>query len=161
MQRLAEQICFDYAGQELVVIVVLKGAFLFAADLVRRIRLPLQVDFIKLKSYQGTMTTGEVLLVKDADIPLAGKHVLVVEDIVDTGISLNFLITTLQSRKPASLKVCAMIDKPERRQSPVSPDYAGIVCRHGFLVGYGLDLDERWRELPAIYELIANPLVEV
>lgn len=156
VQRLADEISADYAGEELVLVAVLKGAFIFAADLARRIRLPLSVDFIELSSYSGTETTGEVLLVRDAGTSLAGKNVLVVEDIVDTGLSLEFLLADLRRRGPKSLRVCALIDKRGRRRSAVSPDYAGIVCDDGFLVGYGLDLDERCRELPAIYELATN-----
>lgn len=161
VQRLAEEISSDYAGQELVLIVVLKGAFIFAADLARRIRLPLSVDFVKLASYKGTATTGEVTMEKDIDFSLAGKNVLVVEDIVDTGLSLEFLVERLRSRGPKSLKICALIDKRERRRTDVSLDYAGIVCDRGFLVGYGLDLDEQCREFPAIYEILPNSLAEV
>jgi hypoxanthine phosphoribosyltransferase len=156
VQRLAEEISSDYAGQELVLVVVLKGAFIFAADLARRIRLPLSVDFVKIASYKGTATTGEVVMEKDIDFSLAGKNVLVVEDIVDTGLSLAFLVERLRSKGPKSLKVCALIDKRERRRTDVPLDYAGIVCDQGFLVGYGLDLDEQCREFPAIYEILPN-----
>ena len=156
VQRLADEISHDYAGQELVLIVVLKGAFIFAADLVRRIRIPLSVDFVRLASYEGTATTGEVSMDKDIDCSLAGKNILVVEDIVDTGLSLSFLLERLRRRYPQSLKSCALIDKRERRRTDVSLDYSGIVCDHGFLVGYGLDLDEQCREFPALYEILPN-----
>ena len=154
VQRLAAEISSDYAGQELVLIVVLKGAFMFAADLARRIRVPLALDFVKLKSYQGSASTGEVLLLEDTGLPLAARNVLVVEDIVDTGLSLAFLLEHLAGREPKSLKVCAMFDKRGDRRCRVAPDYAGIICDRGFLVGYGLDLDERYRELPAVYEVV-------
>ena len=157
VQRLADEITADYAGQELLLIVVMKGAFFFAADLARRIRLPLTLDFIRLSSYSGTDTTGKVFLVNDIETSVAGKHVLVVEDIVDTGLSLASLLLKLNCRGPKSLKVCALIDKQGRRRADVTADYSGIVCSGGFLVGYGLDLDERCRELPAIYEIETNP----
>ncbi|KAF0215255.1 MAG: hypoxanthine [Geobacteraceae bacterium] len=155
--RLAHEISSDYAGRELLLVVVLKGAFIFAADLARRIRLPLTVDFVKLASYNGMESTGKVVITKDIETAAAGKHVLVVEDIVDTGLSLAFLLESLRSRGPKSLKVCTLIDKRERRRVDVSADYVGIVCDRGFLVGYGLDLDESRRELPAIYEVVNSP----
>jgi hypoxanthine phosphoribosyltransferase len=159
--RLAAEISSDYAGEELVLVVVLKGAFVFAADLARRIRLPLSVDFVRISSYCGTETTGEVVLIKDIDTPLAGRNVLVVEDILDTGLSLAFLLTHLARKEPKSLKVCTLIDKRGRRRSAVSPDYTGIVCDDRFLVGYGLDLNEYCRELPAIYEIPNDAQAEV
>ncbi len=153
VQRLADQITTDYAGQEILLIVVLKGAFIFAADLARRIRRPLMLDFVRLSSYSGMETTGEVFLVNDIEAPITGKHVLVVEDIVDTGLSLEFLLRNIESRRPRSLKVCALIEKRGRRRVDVKVDYTGIVCDGGFLVGYGLDLDGRCRELPEIYTI--------
>jgi hypoxanthine phosphoribosyltransferase len=156
VQRLAEEISADYTGQELLLIVVLKGAFIFAADLARRIRLPLMLDFMRLSSYSGMESTGEVYLVNDIETPVAGKHVLVVEGIVDTGLSLAFLLQRLKEKGPKSLKVCALIDKQGRRRADVRADYTGIVCDDRFLVGYGLDLDGRCRELPAIYEIVKN-----
>lgn len=161
VQRLADEISADYAGEELLLIVVLKGAFIFAADLARRIRLPLAVDFVKLSSYRGTETTGEVSLTRDAETSLAGRNVLVVEDIVDTGLSLSFLLENFRRRGPKSLRVCTLIDKQGRRRAEVTSHYTGIVCADGFLVGYGLDLDERCRELPAIYEIATNSSGEV
>ncbi|HEY6873989.1 MAG TPA: hypoxanthine phosphoribosyltransferase [Geobacteraceae bacterium] len=153
VQRLADEISADYAGKEILLIAVLKGAFIFAADLARRIRLPLSVDFVELSSYSGTETVGHVSLTRDVENSLEGKNVLVVEDIVDTGLSLAFLLAHLSRMGPESLKVCTLIDKRGRRRVDVTPDYAGIVCDDRFLVGYGLDLDERCRELPAIYEI--------
>jgi hypoxanthine phosphoribosyltransferase len=155
--RLADEISTDYAGHEITLLVVLKGAFFFAADLARRIRLPMILDFVRLSSYSGTETTGEVALVGDIGADIAGKHVILVEDIVDTGLSLSFLLRGLSLRGPKSLRVCVLLDKRGRRRAEVSADYTGIVCDDGFLVGYGLDYDERCRELPAIYEMVTNP----
>ena len=154
---MAHEISSDYAGQELVLIVVLKGAFIFAADLARSLGLPIEIDFVELASYSGVESTGRVEIKKDVETVMAGKNVLVVEDIVDTGITLDFLLRHLAGRGPKSLKVCTLIDKRERRQIAVTVDYAGIVCNRGFLVGYGMDLDERCRELEAIYEVADLP----
>jgi hypoxanthine phosphoribosyltransferase len=156
VQGLADRITAEYEGEELLMIVVLKGAFVFAADLVRRIRLPVSLDFIRLSSYSDTETTGEVTMIGALSTPVAGRHVLIVEDIVDTGISLEFLLHDLMGQEPKSIRTCALLDKQVRRLAPVSPDYAGIVADDRFLVGYGLDLNERYRELPAIYELVTN-----
>jgi hypoxanthine phosphoribosyltransferase len=156
--RLAAEISATYAGERLLVVVVLNGAVFFAADLVRALTVPVEMDFVKLSSYEGTETTGNVLVKKDMESSVAGRHVLVVEDIVDTGLTLTFLLNLLQQRGAKSLKVCTLIDKNERRQAEITPEFVGIECPGGFLVGYGLDLDERMRELSAIYEIIQNPL---
>jgi hypoxanthine phosphoribosyltransferase len=158
VSRLAGEISAAYAGKELFVVVVLKGAHFFAADLVRALRVPVQMDFVKLSSYAGTQTKGSVVIKKDLETSVAGRHVLVVEDLVDTGLTLTFLLDLLRQRGAKSLSVCTLIDKRERRQAKITPDYVGIVCDGGFLVGYGLDLDERMRELSSIYKLIENPL---
>ena len=155
VEKLAQRIGRDYAGEELVLVVVLKGALFFAADLARSIGLPLSMEFVKLKSYNGTSSTGTVVITKDLDEPIAGKHVLVVEDIVDTGLTLQFLLGYLSDQGARSVKICTLLDKSGRRQVEVTPDYVGISCENRFLVGYGLDFDERYRELPAIYELIS------
>ncbi len=152
--KLAQRITHDYAGEELVLVIVLKGALLFAADLARQIGIPLRLEFIKLTSYKGTLSTGTVTVTKGLDGSIAGKHVLVVEDIVDTGLTLTFLLDYLNGLGVRSLKVCTLLDKSGRREVPVTPDYVGISCENRFLVGYGLDVDERYRELPAIYEYI-------
>jgi len=156
--RLAEEISVDYAGQDIVLLVVLKGAFFFAADLARRIKLPMILDFVRLSSYSGTETTGEVELIADCNTAITGKNVILVEDIVDTGLSLSYLIRRLGEREPKSLKICALIDKKGHRRVEVSVDYRGFVSNNAFLVGYGLDLDEQCRELPAIYEIVTYPL---
>lgn len=157
VKRVADEISRDYAGQELLLVVVLKGAFIFAADLARRLGLSIEIDFVKLGSYSGSETRGRVELTKDVETAIAGRNVLVVEDIVDTGITLAFLLRHLAVRRPKSLKVCTLIDKRERRRIAVTVDYAGIVCDRGFLVGYGLDLDECCRELEAIHEVANLP----
>ena len=157
VSRLAGEISSTYAGERLLVVVVLNGAVFFASDLVRALRVPVEMDFVKLSSYAGTQTTGTVQIKKDLEASVAGRHVLVVEDIVDTGLTLTFLLELLQQRGAKTLRVCTLIDKKERRLADIKPDYVGIDCPKGFLVGYGLDLDEHMRELSAIYEIIQNP----
>ncbi len=155
--RVAGEVNRDFSGQELLLVVVLKGAFIFAADLVRRLNMPVQIDFVKLASYSGTETTGRVEITKDIETEITGKNVLVVEDIVDTGLTLNHLLEHLAGRRPMCIKVCTLIQKHERRRIPVKVDYAGVICNTGFLVGYGLDYEESYRELEAIYELTGSP----
>ena len=157
VRRLADAISADYAGGELLLVVVLKGAFIFAADLVRCITIPFQLDFVRLSSYSGANSTGEVRVFDDIRIPMTGKDVLIVEDILDTGLSLRFLVDKIMAKSPKSIKVCALIDKKGRRCTEAAADYVGITCSDGFLVGYGLDLNEGYRQLPAIYELGAPP----
>jgi len=150
----ARQISSDYKGRPLVVVGVLKGAFIFLADLVRRITIPVQVDFVRAASYgSGATSSGKIELTKEIDIDIAGKDVLVVEDIVDSGLTLTYLIDYLKKFKPETVRVCTLLDKYERRQSKVKVDYACHTIDKGFLVGYGLDYDEAYRELPAIYHL--------
>lgn len=155
--RLAKEISADYAGERLLVVVVLNGAVFFGADLVRELTIPVEMDFVKVSSYSGTETTGTVLVKKDLEQDVAGRHVLVVEDIVDTGLTLTLLLDLLRKRGTKTLKVCTLVDKKERRLAEIEPEYVGITCSGGFLVGYGLDLDERMRELSAIYEIIQQP----
>ncbi|UFS70599.1 hypoxanthine phosphoribosyltransferase [Geomonas sp. RF6] len=156
--RLAREINEAYAGEELLAVVVLNGAFIFAADLLRAVQVPLQVDFVKLSSYVGTSTSGQVLVKKDLECSVEGRHVLVVEDIVDTGITLSFLLEMLRSRGAKSVRICTLVNKKAHRERPIVPEYVGMECGSGFLVGYGLDLDERMRELSAIYEVTDTPL---
>jgi hypoxanthine phosphoribosyltransferase len=153
VRRVADEISRDYEGQDLLLVVVLKGALIFAADLVRMLRLPVEIAFTRLASYSGIESTGRVKTAMDVESVVAGRNILVVEDIIDTGITLDYLLRNLAERGPKSLKVCTLIDKRERRRIAVAADYAGIVCNGGFLVGYGLDLDENGRELEAIYEV--------
>ena len=151
---IARQISSDYEGRPLVLVGVLKGAFIFLADLVRRLTIPVQVDFIRAASYgSGATSSGKIKLTKDLDLDIAGKDVLVVEDIVDSGLTLAYLLDRLKEYKPATLGVCTLLDKRERRQAEVKVDYACHTIEKGFLVGYGLDYDEAYRELPAIYHL--------
>lgn len=153
--ELAAQINQDYAGQELIVIGVLNGVFIFLADLVRHLSLPLRLDFIRLSSYgMAAESSGEVRIVKDVELSLRGQPVLVVEDIVDSGLTLDFLIRHLQSHRPASLKICCLIDKQERREISVPLDYVGFTVPRGFLVGYGLDYAQQHRHYPDICEII-------
>ncbi len=151
-QRVAElgaQITADYQGKDLVVVGVLKGSFPFVADLVRQIDLPLRVDFLGLSSYgSGTETTGVVKITSDLTKPISGRHVLVVEDIVDTGLTMHYLLENLATRHPASVRVCSLLEKPARLKAPVEIAYKGFTIPDAFVVGYGLDYDERYRNLP-------------
>lgn len=149
-----QRISNDYQGRELVVIGVLKGAFVFLSDLIRKLTIPVTVDFIGVSSYGAeTFSSGKIRLTKDVSVDLKEKHVLIVEDIVDTGLTLSFLVDYLQSFRPGSVKICAFIDKAERREVEVHVDYCCYQVREGFLVGYGLDFKEKYRELPEIYHL--------
>jgi hypoxanthine phosphoribosyltransferase len=151
---IARQISLDYEGRPLVLVGVLKGAFIFLADLARRLTIPVQIDFIRAASYgSGVTSSGSIKLTKELDLDIAGKDVLVVEDIVDSGLTLAFLLDYLNQFKPATLGVCTLVDKHERRQAEINVDYACHTVEKGFLVGYGLDYDEAYRELPAIYHL--------
>ncbi len=150
VRALGEHITRDYAGRSLVVVGVLKGSFIFLADLVRAIDLPLSVDFIGITSYQGTTTTGVVKITSDLGRPIDGKDVLLVEDIVDTGLTMRYLLDNLATRAPASLKVCALLEKPSRARVTIPIDYRGFVIGDEFVVGYGLDWDGRMRNLPYV-----------
>jgi hypoxanthine phosphoribosyltransferase len=154
--RVAEEINAACQERELLAVIVLKGALFFAADLLRHLRVPVRIGFVKLASYEGTQSTGKVLLKTDLEIETAGKDVLIIEDIVDTGRTLDFLVRLLRERGARSVSVCTMVDKSSHRVVEVDVDYVGISCAGGYLVGYGLDLDERFRELPAIYKVVEN-----
>jgi len=136
--------------ETLLIVGVLKGSFLFMADLVRAIEGPVQCEFLGVSSYEGTSSTGAVALTHDLRTDIAGRHVVVVEDIVDTGLTLQYLLRTLQARGPASLRVVALLDKPERRSIDVPVDLVGFTIPDAFVVGYGLDLDQLYRNLPYI-----------
>ncbi|NTV13601.1 MAG: hypoxanthine phosphoribosyltransferase [Desulfobulbaceae bacterium] len=152
--ELGRQLAADYAGRELLVVGVLHGAFVFTSDLIRALNLPLTVDFIRVASYgDATCSSGQICLSKDLECPVAGRHLLLVEDIVDTGRTLAWLREHLLARQPASLKVCALLDKGKRREVAVVVDYAGFLVAEGFLVGYGLDYGGRYRQLPDICRL--------
>ena len=141
----------DYQGKKPLIICVLKGALMFVADLTRAMKIPLGIDFIAVSSYgASTQSSGVVRILKDLEASIEGRHVLIVEDIVDTGLTLNYLRENLLSRKPASLKICTLLDKPSRRQVDLKPDYCGFKIEDKFVVGYGLDFDEVYRNLPFI-----------
>ena len=149
--RLAAEIRQDYKSKEPLLVGILKGSFVFMADLIRQLELPVEVDFVKLSSYgAGRETSGKVKVVQGLKTPIKGRDVLVVEDIVDTGLTISFLLDYLQKKKPASLRLCALTDKPSRRQVPVTIDYLGFTVPDRFIVGYGIDWDEKFRYLPDI-----------
>ncbi len=150
-QRLGAQISKDYAGRRLKVISVLKGSVVFLADLIRAIDVPLELDFMAVSSYgAGVKTSGVVRIIKDLDKPIEGYDVLIVEDILDSGMTLSYLKELLQERGPASIKIATLLDKPERRQTDVKADYVGFVIPDDFVVGYGLDYAEKYRNLPYV-----------
>ncbi len=149
--KLANEIKEDYRGKHPLLIGVLKGSFVFMADLIRQLDLPVEIDFIRLYSYGADMkSSGKVKVVQRLKTPVKGRDVLVIEDIVDTGLTLSFLLNYLRRKKPASLKVCALTDKPSRRKAPVPIEYLGFTLPDKFIVGYGLDLDQKFRNLPDI-----------
>lgn len=151
VKQMGRSISLDFQGENLLVIGILKGAFVFMADLVRQINIPLQLDFIDVSSYgASTVSSGEVRIMKDLDYSIEGKNVLIVEDIVDTGLTLNYIMEILKKRGPRSLKIACLLDKPSRRQSRTCPDYVGFSIADEFVVGYGLDYAEYYREYPAI-----------
>lgn len=153
-QKVAElggRISRDYAGKNLLLVSILKGSVLFMADLMRQITIPLRIDFMSVSSYgSGVKTSGVVKIIKDLDIPLEGFDVLIVEDILDSGLTLSYLTEILRSRGPRSIKICTLLDKPDRRKAQVSPDYVGFVIPDEFVVGYGLDYAEKYRNLPFV-----------
>jgi hypoxanthine phosphoribosyltransferase len=151
VRELAAEISRDYQGKDLLIVGVLKGAFIFMADLIRDLTIPCRIDFVRLASYgAGSTSSGEIRITKDLETPIAGRDVLIVEDIVDTGLTLSRLLEELRGRRPASLRVCAFLDKHERRQIPFTADYVGFTIPDGFVVGYGLDYNERFRFLPDV-----------
>lgn len=158
VSRLAAAITRDYHGKKPLLISVLKGSFMFMADLIRLLDFPLEVEFIRLSSYgRRQQSSGRVKVVQGLHSPIRGREVLVVEDIVDTGITIAFLMDYLRKRKPASLRLCSLTDKPSRRRVPVVIDYLGFSVPDRFVVGYGLDLNEKYRNLPDICFLENEP----
>ena len=155
VRELAEEISRDYAGRELLLIGVLKGAVFFLADLMRHLDVDCEVDFMAVSSYgASTDSSGVVRILKDLDAPLEGRDVLIVEDIVDSGLTLQYLMRTLQARGPASLEVCALLTKPERRKVELPARYIGFEIPDRFAIGYGLDHAERYRNLPFVAALL-------
>lgn len=150
-QRLGEQISNDYNGREVILVGVLKGAYVFMADLARHLTIPCRIDFISVSSYgSGTRTSGVVRITKDLDTDITGKHVIVVEDIVDSGLTLKHLRQLLGTRNPASIALCTAFDKPERRRVDIVVEYVGMQIPDEFIVGYGLDFDGKFRNLPDV-----------
>ena len=149
--EIAAQIDRDYAGKQPLLVSVLRGSFVFMADLVSRITRPCTVDFMAVSSYgSGTTSSGQVKIVKDLSEQIEGKDVIVVEDILDSGNTLSYLLKLLEARHPASIRLCTLLDKPERRTKPVAVQYSGFTIPDEFVVGYGLDYDEKYRNLPYI-----------
>ena len=149
-KQLGANISRDYEGKDLIIVSVLKGAFVFCADIYRCITIPCEIDFMAISSYGSGTTPGAVRLIKDLGVDIAGKDVLIVEDILDSGKSLSYTIELLKARKPNSIKICTLLDKPDRRQADITADYIGKVIPDEFVVGYGLDYDEKYRNLPYI-----------
>ncbi len=151
VKELGAQITRDYAGRSLVLVGVLKGSFIFAADLARQIDLPLRIDFLGVRSYgEGTESTGVVQIVNDLSKPIEGEDVILVEDIVDTGLTVAHLMDLFRTRRPASVKVCSLLHKPARARVSVNIDYLGFTIEDKFVVGYGLDFAEKYRNLPYV-----------
>ncbi|MCM1104690.1 MAG: hypoxanthine phosphoribosyltransferase [bacterium] len=151
IQELGEQISKDYEGKQVHLICVLKGGSMFLCELAKRITVPVSLDFMSVSSYgKNTTSSGFVKIVKDLDDPIKDKHVIVVEDIVDSGRTLSYLVEMLGKREPASIRICTLLDKPDRRVTDVKVDYTGFVIPDEFVVGYGLDYDQRYRNLPYI-----------
>lgn len=151
VKNMGQQISEDYKGKNLLLVSVLKGSLMFMADLMREITVPCAIDFLSVSSYgSGTTTTGEVRILKDLDASLDGKDVLVVEDILDSGVTLSYLLKNLSARNPASIRLCTFLDKPERRRVDIKADYIGTSVPDEFIVGYGLDYAERYRNLPYV-----------
>lgn len=149
--ELGAQISADYSGKDLTVIGILKGSVLFMADLIRAISMPLAIDFMAVTSYgASTTSSGNVRILKDLDSSITGRHLLVVEDIIDSGLTMQYLLNNLASRGAASLRVCTLLDKPERRLTDVRADYTGFAVPNEFVVGYGLDYNQMYRNLPDI-----------
>ena len=152
VHRLGSQISEDYKGKNLVLVSVLKGSVVFMADLMRAITIPCAIDFMAVSSYgAGTQTSGVVKIIKDLDTEVvSGADLLIVEDILDSGVTLEYLMRILSARNPNSIKICTLLDKPERRKAPIKADYAGAQIPDAFVVGYGLDYDEKYRNLPFV-----------
>lgn len=152
VSKLAERINADYRGRSVVLVGILKGSFVFTADLIRKLDLDITVDFVVLGSYgSGTTSSGKVKMIKDLSASIEGKDVLVVEDVVDTGITLNYFMDILKRRRPKTLSICALIDKKARREVAIDVEYVGLEMEDGFIVGYGIDCNEGYRNLPDIW----------
>lgn len=157
--RLGQQITADYQDKELVMVGILRGSVVFMTDLMRAINLPMVIDFMSVSSYQGTKSSGVVRIIKDIDVDITDKHVLLVEDIVDTGLTLDYLRKIIMERKPASLAVCTAFDKRAARKIEVPVEYVGLQVPNAFVVGYGLDYQQHYRNLPDL-EILADDGVD-
>ncbi len=153
--ELGQEISVAYAGKEILMVVLLRGSFIFAADLIRVLKPDTVVDFMVVSSYQGEQSSGEVRILKDLAENIHERHVLVVEDIVDTGLTLNKIMQLLESRNPKSISICSMLNKPSRRIQPVDIQYIGFEVQDQFVVGYGLDINQKYRQLPFIGEIVS------
>jgi hypoxanthine phosphoribosyltransferase len=159
--ELGDEISSDYAGRDLLLLGVLKGAVFFMSDLMRRLTVPCEIDFMAISSYgAATDSSGVVRILKDLDINIEGRHVLVVEDIIDSGLTLSYLVRNLEAREPASLEICALLTKPDRREIEVDVRYVGFEIPNQFVIGYGLDFAERYRNLPYVGVLHADLIAE-
>ena len=154
IKELGAEITGDYAGKEPVIICMLKGAVYFFADLTKNINLPIMIDFARLSSYRNGTTSGKMELIANITAKIEGKDVLIVEDIVDSGKTLAYFINLLKEKNPASIKICSFLDKKERREADINPDYVGFDIPCGFVIGYGLDYAEKYREFPFLAEII-------
>ena len=152
IRELGEELTKEYADKDPIVVGVLKGVVVFYADMVRQLKIPCQMDFMCISSYSGTSTTGNMIVRKDVSADIKGRHVLILEDIFDTGNSLDFVVKHLQAKEPTSLKICTLLDKPERRKAGITLqcDWTGFVVPNEFVVGYGLDFNEHFRNLPYV-----------
>lgn len=151
VKELAAQISRDYAGKDLLLVGILKGAFVFMADLIREIEIPVELDFMDVSSYgMSTVSSGEVRILKDLDYSIKDRDVLVVEDIIDTGLTLKYIKDLLLKREPRSVKTCCLLDKPARRKADIDADYVGFIIPDEFIVGYGIDYAEKYRNIPEI-----------
>lgn len=152
VKGLADQISKDYQKKELVLVCILKGAFMFLSDLIRHLQVPVQIDFVRLASYgAGMQTSGRIEITKDIETPIEGKHVLIIEDIIDSGRTLQFLKNRLSLANPRSVKICALLDKKARREVEIEADYVGKEVPNVFVIGYGIDFNENYRNLPEVY----------
>lgn len=151
VHELGEEISKDYAGKELVFVCILRGACIFFTDLAREVKVHMKMDFMSISSYgDAQKTSGIVSIKKDIDTSITGKHVVIVEDIMDSGLTLSYLTRLLAAREPASLRICCLLDKPERRECEITPDYVGFTIPNKFVVGYGLDYENYYRNLPYV-----------
>lgn len=151
--EMAAEIDRDYEGREITFVSILRGSFMFTADLIRRVETPCTVDFLAVRSFEGTASTGQVKLVKDLDDSIESRHVIILEDIVDTGLTLKYLRDLLESRRPATLRIATLLDRTDRRECEVEVDYVGFPIREAYVVGYGLDLNQKMRNRPWVQAL--------